>query len=331
MRKKLSAFLAFLAGTMFLVVPAAMAGISVTGISPSSGEAGADVHCTVTGTFNVPLNVDVSGTIYEAPEFTLDNGVDPPIPGTTDAASVTATLANVTFVLPVDCPAVRYRLRASQLYRIWIIANTHRASLPDGFQVVPTILSLSPFISTAGVGDLTVTVNGGNFVDSSADVDGSRVRWNGETLATTFVSATRLTAIVPAAKLTAAGTADVTVMNVSAGTISAAYAFKIDTTKPTTDAINAVSVKRKQTAKLKFRVSEPAGHSPSAQVVLVVKPVKGGKAVKTITLGDVPMNVTQTSSFKVTFKTGSYKWYVYATDLAGNTQANVDAAKFTVK
>ena len=51
-----------------------------------------------------------------------------------------------------------------------------------------------------------------------------------------------------------------TVMNVSAGTTSTAT-FKIDTTKPTTDAINAVSVKRKQTAKLKFRVSEPAGHA----------------------------------------------------------------------
>ncbi len=331
MRRKLSAFGACVAGAMFLVVPAATAGISVTGVSPSSGDAGAEVKCVVTGTFNVPLNVDVSGTIYEVPEFTLDNGVDPPVPGTTDAASVTATSANVTFVLPVDCPAVRYRLRASQLYRIWIVASTYRASLPDGFQVVPTILSLSPFISTTGVGDLTLTVNGGNFVGSSASVDGSRVRWNGETLATTFVSATRLTAIVPAAKLTAAGTADVTVMNVTAGTTSAAYAFKIDATKPTTDAINAVSVKRQQTARLKFRISEPAGHSPSAQVVLMVKAVKGGKTVKTITLKDVPMNAVQTASFKVTFNKGSYKWYVYATDLAGNTQANVDTAKFTVQ
>jgi len=51
----------------------------------------------------------------------------------------------------------------------------------------------------------------------------------------------------------------------------------------------------------------------------------------TKTLNGVPMNARQTYSFKVTFKKGSYKWYVYATDLAGNTQANIAKASFTVK
>ena len=331
MGKRISAFVACLAGTMLLIVPGAMAAITVTNIDPSSGQAGATVQCTVTGTFSVPLNVDVSGTTYKTPTFTLDNGVDPSIAGTTDAASVTSTSANVSFALPADAPAVWYTLRASQVRRIFIIAFTDTASLPHAFQVVPTISLLSPYISTTGVGDLTLTVNGGNFVDSSGDVDGSSVRWNGEALETTFDSATRLTAIVPAAKLTTVGTAQVTVMNVTAGTTSAPKTFTIDTTKPTTDALNAVSVKRNKTAKLKFRISEPAGHSPSAQVVLKIKAAKGGNTVKTKTLNGVPMNAQQTYSFKVTFKKGSYKWYVYATDLAGNTQANVDKAKFTVK
>jgi hypothetical protein len=330
MGKKLSAFVACLAGTMLLIVPGAMAAITVTNIAPSSGQAGATVPCTVNGTFNVPLDVDVNGTTYRTPGFTLDNGVDPPILGTTDTASVTATSANVTFWLPVEAPAVWYTLRASQVRKIWIVTFTDTASLPHAFQVVPTISSLSPYISTTGVGDLTLTVNGSSFVDSSPGVDGSNVRWNGETLDTTFNSATRLTATVPAAKLTTVGTADVTVTNVTAGTTSAPATFMIDTTRPSTAALNAVSVKRNKTAKLNFRISEPAGHSPSAQVVLKIK-ARRGAAQRTITINNVPMNVTQTSSFKVTLKKGSYTWSVYATDLAGNTQANVATASFTVK
>jgi len=331
MGRKLSAFVACLAGTMLLIVPGAMAAITVTSIAPSSGQAGETVQCTVSGAFNVPLDVDVSGTIYKTPEFTLDNGVDPSIVGTTDAASVTATSANLTFWLPAEAPAVWYTLEATQVSKIWILDFPDTASLPHAFQVVPTVSSLSPYISTTGVGDLTLTVIGGSFVDSSPGVDGSSVRWNGEALATTFHSATRLTAIVPAAKLTASGTAEVTVMNVTAGTTSAPRTFTIDATKPTTDAVNAVSVKRNKTAKLKFLIGEPVGLSPSAKVVIKIKAAKGGATVKTITINDVPMNAMQTSSFKVTLKKGSYAWYVYATDLAGNTQANVDRAKFTVK
>ena len=101
--------------------------------------------------------------------------------------------------------------------------------------------------------------------------------------------------------------------------------------EPDTDALNAVSVKKGKTATLKFRISEPADLSPSAKVVLKVKAKKGGRTPMTKTLNGVPMNAPQTYSFKVTFKKGSYKWYVYATDLAGNTQANIDKASFTVK
>jgi hypothetical protein len=328
--RKLSAFIACLAGAMLLITPSALAAISVTGMTPSSGVEGATVQCAVTGAFNVPLNVDIDGKVFEAPTFSLDNGVDPAIAGVTDPSSVTATSANVSFTLPWGTPAVRYTLRASQIYKIWIIANTYRASLPDAFQVVPTISSLSPDIAKAGA-DVTLTVNGGGFIASSADAEGASVRWNGESLATTFVSATRLTAIVPAARLTTAGTADVTVTNVAAGTTSAGRTFTIDTSKPSTAALNAASVKRGATVKLKFRVGEPAGQSPTAKVVVRVKAAKGGKIAKTITVESVPVNVDQSVSFKVTLKKGAYRWYVSATDLAGNTEANVAVKPFIVK
>jgi hypothetical protein len=168
-------------------------------------------------------------------------------------------------------------------------------------------------------------------VDSGAGVEGSSVRWNGEALATTFVSDAMLRAIVPAAKLTTSGTAEVTVMNVTAGTTSVPTTFTIDASPPSTDAINAVRVKRNATAKLNYLIGEPANQSESARVVIKIKATKGGKTVKTITMDKVPVNVTQTASVKATFAKGSYKWYVYATDLAGNAQGNVDSASFVVK
>jgi hypothetical protein len=112
---------------------------------------------------------------------------------------------------------------------------------------------------------------------------------------------------------------------------SASATVKIDTTRPTTDARNAVRVKRGKVAMLKYIVTEPALLSPSARVVLRVKAVKGGKTVKTIRVPSVAINAKQVARVKATFKKGRYRWYVYATDLAGNTQANVDKAAFTVK
>jgi hypothetical protein len=69
--------------------------------------------------------------------------------------------------------------------------------------------------------------------------------------------------------------------------------------------------------------------SPSAKVVLQVK--KGGRAVKAKTLRSVPMNTTETYSFRVTLNKGSYRWSVSTTDLAGTAQTNVDTASFKVK
>ena len=112
---------------------------------------------------------------------------------------------------------------------------------------------------------------------------------------------------------------------------TATATVKIDTTRPATDALNAVSVRRNKIAKLKFRIAEPADLSPMAKVTIKVKKVKGGKIVKSKTLTNVAMNAIGTYSFKVTFKKGNYRWYVYATDLAGNRQANVDKASFKVK
>jgi len=493
MGRKISAFVACLAGVMLLIVPGAMAAIQVNSISPTLGDVGTTVQCTVTGTFHPPAS---------SPTFQLVSGATK-IVGTTTSASV--TWASVSFVLPADAPAVWYELKANQL--------TDTASLPHAFQVVPTVSSLTPSSVVAGAGDLTLTVNGGGFANWNLPYQGSSVLWNGAALATTYKSPTQLTAVIPAARLTTPGTAEVTVTNVTAGTTSASKTFiitalapflsslspaqvwagyvkndvvltvsggnfltgahiflsggektgttfvsaaqltvpllaadistpttltvsvknpplppgtsslgalllpvvaettdptvsisgadtawhnapvaltfsatdgqsgvqklqyqspptvatwtegtaytvpvttqgaivvsaqaldwcnrvgtasatvNIDTTKPGTAALGNVSVKKGKTAKLKYRITEPTGLSPSAKVVIKIKRSDGSTA-KTATISSAPTNAEQTHSFTCNLAKGTYKWYVYATDLAGNTQENVAKASLKVK
>jgi hypothetical protein len=70
----------------------------------------------------------------------------------------------------------------------------------------PAITSIAPNGVLVGSGAFTLTVNGNNFVSSST------VDWDGAALTTTFVSATQLTASVPAADIASAGTHSITVV-----------------------------------------------------------------------------------------------------------------------
>jgi hypothetical protein len=76
---------------------------------------------------------------------------------------------------------------------------------------MPSIASLSPASATSGGPAFTLTVSGNNFVNTST------VGWNGVALATTFISASQLTAAVPASDLTSAGAASITVFNPAPG------------------------------------------------------------------------------------------------------------------
>ena len=86
---------------------------------------------------------------------------------------------------------------------------------------VPTLTSISPSSAVAGSQAFTITATGSNFIN------GSTINWNGAALSTGFVSATQLTATVPAANVATAGTASVTVTTAGAGT-SGALTFTIN-------------------------------------------------------------------------------------------------------
>src|SRR5262249_50843112 len=76
---------------------------------------------------------------------------------------------------------------------------------------VPAITGIKPSSAGAGGPDFILTVNGSNFVA------GSTVQWNGSDRATTFSSATKLTASITASDIQTGGTANVTVNNPSPG------------------------------------------------------------------------------------------------------------------
>ena len=99
-----------------------------------------------------------------------------------------------------------------------------------------TLSSLSPASTPAGGPDFTLTVNGSDFASSAT------VQWtagNTTPLSTTFVSASQLTATVPASLIASVGTASVTVTQNN--TTSNALAFTIANPAPVLNSISPAS------------------------------------------------------------------------------------------
>ena len=98
----------------------------------------------------------------------------------------------------------------------------------------PTISGLSPASATEGGSAFTLTVNGTSFLS------GAVVSWNGSALVTTFVSATQLTAAVPAGLIASAGSASITVAN-AGGSASSSSGFSITVPTPTISSMSPTS------------------------------------------------------------------------------------------
>jgi len=80
-----------------------------------------------------------------------------------------------------------------------------------GDNPVPTLSSLSPTSADAGDPEFTLSVRGANFLPVS------KIRWNGQERPTTYISSSRLSAIISAADLANAGRAEVTVFSPEPG------------------------------------------------------------------------------------------------------------------
>ena len=90
-------------------------------------------------------------------------------------------------------------------------SNAQTFTINNPVNPAPTETSISPTSATAGGAGFSLTVNGTGFVSTSV------VKFNGAAKATTFISATQLTAAITAADIATAGTASVTVTNPAPG------------------------------------------------------------------------------------------------------------------
>ena len=99
----------------------------------------------------------------------------------------------------------------------------------------PTITSISPATVIAGGPALTLTVTGTNFLT------GATVSFNSTALTTTYVSATQLTAAVPANLIAQPGTAQITAQN-TGGAVSNAVTLTITPPTPTLTSVSPSSV-----------------------------------------------------------------------------------------
>jgi len=166
--------------------------VTVTSLSPPSTNAGgAAFTLTINGSgFASGATVNFGNN----PAITPSSVTNTQIIATIPAADIaTGGTANVTVTNPPPGGGISS-------------AQTFTINNP-----APVASSLSPTNATAGGAGFTLTVNGTGFVS------GSEVNFNGAAKTTTFVSATRITAVIAAADIATAGAVNVAIANPAPG------------------------------------------------------------------------------------------------------------------
>ena len=83
-------------------------------------------------------------------------------------------------------------------------------------------------------------------------------------------------------------------------------------------------------ATLKYQVNDVAPNLGTATAIIKIKN-RAGKVVKTIKPGVKAVNVLQKATFTCKLAKGTYKFYVTATDAAGNVAAKAAVNKLIVR
>ena len=153
---------------------------------------------------------------------------------------------------------------------------------------IPTLSAIVPSSAVAGGSAFTLTLYGSNFEN------GATVKWNGAALTALWVGATNMTAVVPAAELATAGTADVTVTNPdSAQSVSSAQTFTISAAPITTTWVRSMAgiaspndiVWDAADERLYVSVSSTDPSTPNA--IVAINPATGNMATP-VAAGDNP-------------------------------------------
>jgi hypothetical protein len=154
------------------------------------------------------------------------------------------------------------------------------------------------------------------FADGLADVAAdSRIGDDGDSEDTAFY--------VDKVHLTTAGYAIV------AGLAQAAV-LGIDIYRPTTAAPYAATVTRGNCVKLRYRVNDVAPNRGTASVKIRIRTLDG-RLVKKIDYARKPVNTLLYWRFRCRLARHAYRFYIYATDAAGNVQSRVGHNRLTVR
>jgi len=103
----------------------------------------------------------------------------------------------------------------------------------------------------------------------------------------------------------------------------------IDTERPSTKAPRSSKVKRHRTATLRYEIDDATPNGGTAGARIFIKN-RRGQVVKTLNLGDKPVNTPLSATFTCLLRAGTYTFRVYGTDRAGNTQASTATNTLTV-
>ena len=105
---------------------------------------------------------------------------------------------------------------------------------------------------------------------------------------------------------------------------------RVDARRPVTSAPSSAAVRRGGSVSLKFKVTDGKPCGPRATVTIRVKTL-GGRVVKKLGLGTRAVNTSLTYRWRCTLARGSYRFFVYATDGAGNAQSRAGRNRLTVR
>ncbi len=105
------------------------------------------------------------------------------------------------------------------------------------------------------------------------------------------------------------------------------FGINIDNYKPRTIAPRSTVVTKGATARLYYRVND---RYSAGRVKVTIKVKKGSKTYKNLRLGWVRANRLNSTAFRAKLNSGTYKFYIYASDKAGNKQRNIARAKLTI-
>jgi len=125
-------------------------------------------------------------------------------------------------------------------------------------------------------------------------------------------------------------TVDVEYSDESGILVTASDTIGLDTVRPVTRAPYRASARRGTSATLLFSVMDPEPCCGSADVTIEIRTL-GGRLVKTLRRFDRPTNAHLTARFTCRLKARNYRFFVLATDAAGNRQAGVASNRLVVR